>query len=254
MSYKIIEELSMNNWQSLSTLFYDGWVLRLAKGYTIYANSINPLYFSTYNLDDKINDCEKIYTNNGLTPTFKITPFVQPENLDKIIEQKGYSLVDFDGTSFVSVQTMNLVGTIEPTLHSVNITKNLNSEWLDYFCRFNNVEEEHKPTIVQMLSTIATKKCFLSLYHQDKVVACGLGVIEREYIGLYDIVTDSQYRNQGFGKQLVMNLLKWGKANGAKYSYLTVLSNNDPALKLYTNIGFSEVYQYWYRVKKSFIN
>ncbi|WP_307847902.1 GNAT family N-acetyltransferase [Metabacillus bambusae] len=91
----------------------------------------------------------------------------------------------------------------------------------------------------------------ISLYYQGDVIACGLGVIEREYIGLYDIVTDINFRNRGFGEQLILNLLKWGKENGAKNSYLAVLLNNDSALRLYSKIGYSEIYKYWYRVKEN---
>ncbi|MDY8022035.1 GNAT family N-acetyltransferase [Paenibacillus polymyxa] len=104
----------------------------------------------------------------------------------------------------------------------------------------------------RMLSNIKTKKGFVSLYYEEQVIACGLGVIEREYIGLYDIVTDINYRNRGFAEQMILNLLKWGKENGAKYSYLAVVSNNEPALRLYSKIGYSEIYKYWYRVKDSF--
>jgi len=251
MNDKIIEELSLNNWQPLSTLLYDGWILRFAKGYTIYANSISPIYESTNNVNQKIKECEKIYATNGLSPAYKITPFVKPENLDAILAEKGYSMVDFNGNPYISVQTMELEGIIEPTLHSVRIDEKVNDEWLTHVCRLNDGEEKYKDTMVQMLSNIVTKKCLLSLYHNEDVVACGLGVIEREYIGLYNIVTDSRFRNQGFGLQLLLNLLKWGKENGAKHSYLTVLLNNEPALKLYNNIGFSEVYRYWYRVKEN---
>ncbi len=246
MNYKIIEELSLNNWQPLSTLLYDGWVLRFSNGYTKRANSINPIYYSTYDLNQKIEECEKIYSNNNLRTTFKITPFVKPENLDDILEEKAYSLID--GTS---VQTMDLAGIIEPTLHSIKLDANINDEWINNFCRLNNVEEKNKDTMVQMLSNIATQKCFISLYYQGNVRACGLGVIEREYVGLYDIVTDINFRNRGFGEQLILNLLKWGKENGAKYSYLSVLLNNGPALRLYSKIGYSETYKYWYRVKEN---
>ncbi|WP_230202593.1 GNAT family N-acetyltransferase [Paenibacillus ihumii] len=100
-----------------------------------------------------------------------------------------------------------------------------------------------------MLNNIRTTKGFISLYYEEQVIACGLGVIEREYIGLYDIVTDPDYRNRGFGEQMILNLLKWGKENGAKYSYLAVVLNNEPALRLYSRIGYSEIYKYWYRVK-----
>jgi len=60
MDYKFIEELSLNHWQPLSTLLYDGWVLRFADGYTKRANSINPIHYSTCDLQEKIKECEKM--------------------------------------------------------------------------------------------------------------------------------------------------------------------------------------------------
>ena len=98
----------------------------------------------------------------------------------------------------------------------------------------------------QMLSLIIPNTCYISLYDHETVVACGLGVIERGYLGIFDIVRYLQYRNRGFGEELILNLLKWGKENGAKYSYLQVMLNNAPALRLYSKLGFQEIYQYWY--------
>ncbi|WP_068775733.1 GNAT family N-acetyltransferase [Paenibacillus sp. FJAT-26967] len=243
MDNKLIEELSLNHWQSLSTLLYDGWVLRFADGYTKRANSINPIHYSTNNLDRKIEECEKLYSANHLPTTYKITPFVHPADLDDTLETRGYSLIDT-----TSVQSLKLDNLNEPKLTSVTINELMTSDWLDNFCRLNTVNVENKNVMERMLSSIKTKKGFVSLYYEEQVVACGLGVIEREYIGLYDIVTDIHFRNRGFAEQMILHLLKWGKENGASYSYLAVVSNNEPALRLYSKIGYSEIYKYWYRV------
>ena len=80
------------------------------------------------------------------------------------------------------------------------------------------------------------------------MIAVGLGVAENGFVGLFDLVTDEKFRNRGFGKELVLNLIEWGKQNGAQRAYLQVMLNNAPALHLYEKLGFREVYQYWYRV------
>ncbi|MDR2374804.1 MAG: hypothetical protein LBD96_00015 [Treponema sp.] len=49
-----IEELSMNAWLSLQTLVYDGWIIRLANGYTKRANSVNPIYPSKIGMDKRL--------------------------------------------------------------------------------------------------------------------------------------------------------------------------------------------------------
>ncbi|WP_159886935.1 GNAT family N-acetyltransferase [Paenibacillus puerhi] len=245
MNNKFIEELSMNHWQALSTLFYDGWVLRFAEGYTKRANSIHPIHDSTFELNSKIEECEKLYSANQLPTVYKITPFVQPAHLDAVLEEKGYSLIDP-----TNVQTLELANLNEPRLHSVQINEKLDAKWIEVFCKLNHVNYKYKHVMERMLANIKTKKGFITLYNEEQPVACGLGVIEREYIGLYDIVTDSQFRNQGFGEQMILHLLRWGKENGAKYSYLAVVADNEPALRLYSKLGYSEIYKYWYRVRK----
>lgn len=72
MHDKTMEELSLNNWQPLSTLLYDGWVLRFANGYTKRANSIQPIFYSTYELEQKIDACEKIYSEKIYVPYLKL--------------------------------------------------------------------------------------------------------------------------------------------------------------------------------------
>ena len=82
------------------------------------------------------------------------------------------------------------------------------------------------------------------------MVACGLAVLENEYVGLFGIVADSNLRRQGLGKAISIDMLRWGKENGARRSYLQVVHDNEPAVALYADLGFREVYRYWYLVKE----
>ncbi|UPK44768.1 GNAT family N-acetyltransferase [Paenibacillus pabuli] len=244
--YKTIEELSLNHWQPLSTLLFDGWVLRFAQGYTKRANSIQPLHYSTQDVHEKIEQCERIYASNQLSTIFKITPFIQPDHLDQLLHEKGYDVVDLS-----RVQTRSLATIKEPEHSDVKMDEQLTGEWLDHFCRLNQLSGLHRRTMEQMLNNIRTRTGFISLFIDGQVVACGFGVVERGYIGLYDIITDANFRNRGLAEQMILHLLHWGKENGATSSYLQVVANNAPALKLYAKLGYSEIYTYWYRVKKA---
>jgi len=239
-----IEELSINAWASLQTLVYDGWLIRLSNGYTKRANSVNPIYGSNEDLDDKIRYCESLFRAKNLKPVFKMTDSVFPDNLDAILEELGYMAIDH-----TSVQLLSLSELTEPLIHSVRLDERLTDEWLNQFCTLNN-QDGNKTTMKQMLSLIAPKTCFISLLDHGAVMACGLGVLERGYLGVFDIVTDARYRNRGFGEQLMLNLLNWGRENGAESAYLQVMLDNGPALRLYSKLGFQEMYRYWYRVKE----
>jgi GNAT superfamily N-acetyltransferase len=99
-----------------------------------------------------------------------------------------------------------------------------------------------------ILQNIVLPTCFATLSRYRQIVACGLGVLEGESVGLYDIVTDPNRRRKGFSYALILNMLHWAKQNGATQAYLSVEANNSPALGLYAKLGFTEVYRYWYRV------
>jgi N-acetylglutamate synthase len=100
-----IEQISFNAWPSLKTILYDNWVIRISDGVTRRANSINPIFESSYGIEEKISFCEKLYFDNNLPVVYKLTNESSPKNLDELLEAKGYY---FDAET--SVQTMNLNG------------------------------------------------------------------------------------------------------------------------------------------------
>lgn len=61
-------------------------------------------------------------------------------------------------------------------------------------------------------------------------------------------MTDRTKRNRGFGGKLVNALLAWAAEKGATEAYLQVVATNDPAVRLYRRLGFTDAYTYWYRI------
>src|SRR5262245_53694409 len=94
MLQRRLEEVALNAWPALQQMLFDGWVLRFARGYSKRANSINPLFDSRLNLVEKITTCEHLYTVQGLTPIFRLTPFACPPELDQVLAQRGYHTLD----------------------------------------------------------------------------------------------------------------------------------------------------------------
>ncbi|MGO4531742.1 GNAT family N-acetyltransferase [Paenibacillus sp. 2TAF8] len=241
---RLIEELTLNHWQPLSTSLYDGWVLRFAKGYSKRANSVQPIYASTLDVHEKIEVCENIYTSNQLNTIFKITPFIQPHELDQLLQDKGYVVVDRTLVQLRELQNLKVPEHLE-----VHIEEQLTDRWLSHFCRLNEANEESSGTMTQMLLNVRAKTGFITLSVDGCIVACGLGVVERGFIGLHDIITDPTYRNRGLAEQMILHLLHWGKSHGAVSSYLQVVEGNAPARRLYAKLGYTDAYSYWYRVK-----
>lgn len=238
-----IEEISLNAWPSLQQILYDGWILRFANGHTKRANSINSVYIGNKDIYEKIARCEEIYIDKNLKPVFRITPLAHPD-LDKILADAGFEKKDIS-----SVQVMDLVSFRPQATGETRHWAEFSQDWLDSFVQLGGVTIEAQESLAGILRNIASKKCFAVLLKENQVVSCGLGVLENEYIGLFEIVTAKTERRKGFGKKLILNILDWAKQNGAKKAYLQVVMNNEPALNLYSKLGFQEVYQYFYRIK-----
>lgn len=243
VSYKRIEEMSLNGWPALQTLLLDGWLLRFADGYTKRSNSVSALYGHTLELDGKIRACEQIYAQKGLRTIFKITPFCRPDVLDAELEARGYELIDRS-----LVKTLRLAHAQSPDGGGdIRLEGKLTEKWLDACSMFSRLTDEQKDVTRKMMNQSPLEKGFAVLHENGIPVACGIAVIENGWIGLYDIVTDPSKRNQGFGRQLVLHLLGWGKARGARDAYLLVVKDNAPACRLYDKIGYKTAYEYWYR-------
>jgi ribosomal protein S18 acetylase RimI-like enzyme len=241
---RFLEELALNAWPAPQTVYDDGWVLRFAEGYTRRANSVNPLYTPFSNLDEHIRRCEAWYRARQQDVVFKMTPLALPKELDKVLTRQGYK-----EEAITSVQIADLELIDAPDDNHVVLTHELDDAWLELFCHMRGGDTRHIGMMRKIISRIAPASAFAVLYVDQRPAAMGLAVSEREYVGLFDIITHPEMRNRGLGQQLILHLLQWGKTHGATHSYLQVMTNNEPALRLYEKLGYQEVYQYWYRVR-----
>lgn len=243
MLSKRIEEVSLNAWPALQHLLFDGWILRFSNGYTKRANSINPLFDSHLDAAKKVAICERLYAEKELPPIFRLTPFASPLDLGQVLERRHYKRVDQTHVQHLNLRGQAIVGESSLELHDETL-----DSWLDVFCQLSGVPVAQHQTHKEILQTVPSGRLLAVLADSGTIVACGLGVLENDYFGLFDLVTDSQQRNKGYGAKLVSGMLMWAQEHGAAHAYLQVMNSNFPARHLYAKLGFQEVYQCWYRV------
>jgi len=237
------EEISMNAHPSLKTQLYDGWVLRFSNGYTYRANSVNPIYTSTLPVAEKVSFCEEAYARQNLPSAFKVTDASSAE-LDNLLAERGYEVVT------PTYMFINPVLPDAPNTGNVITSRCITPEWRGHFFRLNGVSDPQKiVTASAMMDNIQHNLVCVQIESHGEVIACGLCVVERGYVGLYDIVVDSAHRQKGYGYELCRTLLSEAVKLGAKSAYLQVVSANAPAIALYKKLGYQQLYQYWYRVK-----
>lgn len=237
-----IEELSLNATPALSELVHDGWLLRLTGGATRRVNSVQVLYPGTQPLREKIAFCESIYQSKKLPTIFKLTHAAQPPELDAALEKAGYAM-----SHATWVQTCALEKTSadhQKILH----WNEPGDEWIKAAACAKSVAPSALARHRALVNAIQLPVQYMAIQEDGVACSCGFAVLQRPWIGLFDINTRIDCRNRGLAYQLVGALLAWGKTNGASHAYLQVEENNSPARRLYDKLGFKDNYRYWYRI------
>jgi len=236
---KKIEELSLHAWPASETVRQGDWIMRFEKGYSKRANSVTTLGDFESGLDRRIAECEEMYRSRGLRPIFRLPSFAEPVILDRALEERGYEIVDP-----THVMTVPLDGA---GAGSDSIGEESVDDWLDLHKELlddTRSKELHK----RILDNISTPKFFASLEHDSRKVVCGMGVLDGEFVGLFDIVTLPEMRRRGLATRLVFGLHSWAADRGASTAYLQVIKSNSGAVRLYEKLGYTSLYDYWYRV------
>ena len=239
-----IETAGANAWPALHQEDYDGWVMRFSNGYTKRANSIYPNHPSALPLDTKLEICRKRYSAHDLPMIFRITSISPEPELDNYLENQHYRR-----SSRTKVMACPLNNPDRYTETTSAISSLSLDDWLSHFYSLSDFSTEYRDTHHNILSKIEKQVVYLRLSSKDKSVACGMGVLDGDYFGLFSILTAANYRNQGFGGEITAALMNWASENEAVFAYLQVQVDNSPAFYLYRKYSFKPVYEYWYRIQ-----
>ena len=238
-----VEEASLNAWPAMQQILLDGWLLRFSRGFTKRANSIVPLYPGLQPLEEtlpeKVRYCENLYAREQLQTIFRLTSIGEAELLDGYLQEHGYALTE---------PTQVLVATLQEMPAAPGFTLLPQQEWLAVYAQLTDMPSSAQSLHGAILAGIQSRCAFAALQVDGELVACGLGVVEQDLLGLFDIVTHPAHRRAGYGTELVQSLLGWGLAEGSISGYLQMVADNRPAQILYENLGFDLLYNYWYRV------
>lgn len=244
---KTIEDLSLNAWPSHQIQVYDGWILRFSHFYTHRTNSVEELGPSTLPLEEKIQYCEKIYDYWRSPAVFKITPLSNPD-LDQQLDQRNYQIEHI--TEVMTMALSNPIYIEETPNFSVQTTNEITQDWIDALFELKGTTDPiHKKIVPSMYAAIPKDVIAVSITDHNQCVATGLGILDRDYIGIYAIHVADDHRRKGYGEAIVKTLLSAGQATGAANAYLQVVADNTAAKHLYRKIGFQQLYTYWFRVQ-----
>jgi ribosomal protein S18 acetylase RimI-like enzyme len=237
-----LESRLLNAWPSFDYQTYDGWILRLANGYSKRANSATP-FLPNATLDDELIDYMIArFVEANVRPTFRLNGLEAP-NADETLKQRGFKEIEPTHVLAASIQQGDCE--LDP---EVALEPQVSKRWVRAAAESYGGDKADDETLMRIVSRIRAKAAFATLSLDDRPVAWGLGVVERGYVGLYDIVVAPDLRGIGLGRRVVSSLMAWGCGQGAHTAYLQVREENEIARSLYGALGFQTAYRYTHRV------
>ena len=256
-----IEQASLRAWPALEEHKLGDWCLRFSKGFTKRANSVsitnaNSKAASNAELLDKIKRCEQHYHYRNQPTIFRIVQTLANANnstsasqaVDRMLATRNYRYADVS-LVMTKEMTKELKVAEHPSIPASFVDL---PTWLAAYQNITASSAQAEQLHTLILEGIQAD-LLLALTHQNiQTVACGLGVLDGQLLGLFDIATHPDFRQRGFARSLVQELCASGTSAGAKTAYLQVQEDNFSAITLYAALGFTPAYRYGYRIEGDF--
>lgn len=246
-SVQQLEQRGFNAWPAPRNAVMGDWLLRSAGGYTKRANSANALQPGAALTPELLAQIEAHYARQQLPSIFRLSPLADTR-VDALLQGHGYRVVDPSLLMLRATQPDD--ARWQPAADmQLQIAPQLPSAWLDGYCAASAHPMAQQPAHRAILESIGMHCAYMSLLQQGQVRAWGLAVLERDAVGLYEVLVHPDHRGQGLGRHVVQGLLHWAAQQGATHTDLQVAASNLRAQQLYASLGFAPVYGYHYRVK-----
>ena len=238
-----LELIAHNAWLAQERMRLGGWLLRADHGITRRANSVLPLGPPGMEVSTAIDFAIEFFTSRDLIPRFQVSEASLPSEIDTILADKGFSKV-FPVEVWTSV--ISSLQRMEPSYETVYLDA-LSEEWIETYLAASGYNPSSMNTRKGILERTDQPRVYVLARRDESVDAVGFGVVEGNWLGIFNIGTRPDKRRSGAALSINHALGLWGEKQGATRVYLQVETNNNAAKHLYTKLGFTHAYTYWYR-------
>ncbi len=238
-----LEAVSFRSWPAART-YYDGaWAIRLTAGLpSKRLNSVNPLDPADHaDLEKRVTRAADRFKAFGRPLIFRQTPLAPPD-LENLLDARGWRRFDETIVMVADINRMVLGGTID------HLPIKNTGRWVDDVIAMKGAAADQKPGLSELISNIQTSVgLFVNESRDGLPYSAVICVHDNDLAGIFELVTHPDHRQQGRGREIVKAALRWAKTQGAARAWLQVVAANEPAVALYSSLGFSEAYRYAYR-------
>ncbi|HEV2089221.1 MAG TPA: GNAT family N-acetyltransferase [Cryptosporangiaceae bacterium] len=237
-----LERIAALGWRGLESFQLGGWELRAAGGFTGRANSVLPLGDPPMPFDAALARVVDWYAERGLPPTFQL-PLPTREDLRAALAERGWT--DRWGAVVMTASIPDVLDIVpaRPDLPPVTIADTPDAAWL---AGYHYRGGELPPVGVQVLQTGAAP-AFAAVTEAGTTVAIARAALDEGWVGLAAVEVDAAHRRRGLARHLLVEILRYAAARGARWAYLQTEETNRAAVTLYERAGFAahHVYRYY---------
>lgn len=239
-----VEDAGLNASAPPQQRWLDGWLLRLSPGKAKRARCINAVAQGRLPIDERLTHARRAFAAAGLPLIVRITPFTQPDDLDKRLAAQGFRLLD--DTRVMVCPTLSDVQST-PLPEGCRIEPLGPVDFAEQVGALRGSPALQRLAHAERLANSPVPYHGFALFRGEQVLACGQYAIEDELVGLYDVFTAEASRGQGHAQTLCRAILVRALQQGAQTAYLQVEGDNAPARAIYHRLGFADGYAYHYR-------
>ena len=188
---KTIEDLSLNAWPSHQIELYDGWILRflifIHTGPTASSRSGRP----RFRWRKKCSTVRRSTVAGVHRQFFKISPLVNP-GFDAMLANRGYVV---QHTTHVMTMDLANFAKKDPAV-AVTVSSFIPPKWIDsLFALKSTTNVMHRMVVPSMYRAIPKETICTSIQDETgTIIATGLGIRDRDYVGVYAIHVHPAYR------------------------------------------------------------
>ena len=215
----------------------DGWVVRMANGYSSRANSASAIVSGAAMSPGLLHAVETLFRNAGLAPCVRVTP-VAKRGTREMLLARGYRIKDR-----TMVMTAPL-GAHNCTSDHVRIEDTPTPGWLTGVSALQEPSKSNAAHLEAIVGRIQLPVAFATVVEAGEPIGFGMAAIDRGFAELGSIILAPATRGRGLGRTLVQSLLGWAKETGAQQAFLQVTQENTAARGLYGSAGFADICGY----------
>jgi N-acetylglutamate synthase len=243
-----LEAMGHQAWPAKRETLLDGWRLRWASGYSNRANCVwAPQQLGRMPLKEKLAAVDEFYGSRGLPSRYQVSSVTAPASLEERLVRLGYAL--HDPSEFMALSLRESGPWVQPFKPDLIGNTNLYQAWYRHWGQFADATDHADRIGLDLLRLVKAPSYFVSARLDGRVVGVGRAVLQRDWLGIFNMATRAEYRGKGIGRSLLIALAAWGTEAGAVQSYLQVDSDNIAAKRLYLRMGYKSVHRYAYRIK-----